>query len=388
MNYFDIIIVGGGPAGSTCALALANSGLKVAVIEKASYPRGKVCGDAIAAYIPKVLHAIHPKYKKAFDDFAEKTEVNTCRVVAPNEKYIDITSNESGFIIPRLQLDNFLYQLSSSENNITWLLNLEITNVKIDTLLQEATVTAGNSVFKTKLLIGCDGAHSIINKKLTGSLPDLKHYSGAVRAYYKNVTGIPDKTYELHFIKNVLPGYFWIFPLKDNRANVGLCIPSYAISKHKINLRQTLEDIITNNPAIKTRFENATLFGKIEGYGLPLGSRKTVISGDHFMLCGDAASLIDPATGEGIGQSMISGRYAGWQAIKCFAQHNFSAAFMKQYDKQLHDKLWSNFRKSYFLQRYFFTKKWLFNSLANVVNKSKLVKKLVLRHFLKVADSK
>lgn len=388
MNEFDIIIIGGGPAGSTCALALANSGLKVAVIEKASFPRSKVCGDAIAAYIPKVLNSIHPKYKKAFDNFTEKTEVNTCRVIAPNEKYIDITSTESGFIIPRMQLDNFLYQLASAESNITWLLNHEITNVKIDTLLQQATVTAGDTFFKTKLIIGCDGAHSITNKKLTGTQPDLKHYSGAVRAYYKNVSGIPDKTYELHFIKNVLPGYFWIFPLKDNRANVGLCIPSYAISKHKTNLRKTMEDIIKNNPAIKTRFENATLSGKIEGYGLPLGSRKTVISGDHFMLCGDAASLIDPATGEGIGQSMISGRYAGWQAIKCFEQNNFSAAFMKQYDKQLYDKLWSNFRKSYLLQRYFFTKKWLFNSLANLFNKNKLVKKLVLRHFLKVAESK
>lgn len=388
MNEFDVIIVGGGPAGSTCALALANSGLKVAVIEKASFPRNKVCGDAIAAYIPKVLNTIHPKYKEAFDNFAEKTEVHTCRVVAPNGKYIDIKSIESGFIIPRLQLDNFLYQLSSNENNITWLLDHEITDVNIDSRLKHATVTAGNMVFTTKLIIGCDGAHSITNKKLTGTQPDLHHYCGAVRAYYTNVTGIPDKTYELHFIKNVLPGYFWIFPLKDNRVNVGLGISSHIISKNKINLRQTMLDIINNNPAIKARFENATISGKMEGYGLPLGSRKTVISGDHFMLCGDAASLIDPATGEGIGQSMISGRYAGWQAIRCFEKHNFSAAFMKQYDKQLNDKLRGEFRKSYFLQRHIFTKKWLFNSLANLFNKSKLVKKLALRYFLNVADSK
>ena len=65
MKQFDVIICGGGPSGSTCALALANSGLKVAVIEKASFPRGKVCGDAIAAYVPKVLKAIHPKYEEA-----------------------------------------------------------------------------------------------------------------------------------------------------------------------------------------------------------------------------------------------------------------------------------------------------------------------------------
>ncbi|MEO7983146.1 MAG: NAD(P)/FAD-dependent oxidoreductase [Bacteroidota bacterium] len=388
MNQFDVIICGGGPAGSTCALALAGSGLKVAVIEKASYPRNKVCGDAIAAYVPKVLEAIHPKYKQALEAFTEKTEVDTCRVVAPNEKYIDIASAESGYIIPRLQLDNFLYQLAASENNISWFLDHEIINVSIDPELQETTITTPLAVFKSKVLIGCDGAHSITSKKLTGTQPDLNHYSGAVRAYYKNVSSIPDKTYELHFLKNVLPGYFWIFPLKNNMANVGLCIPSYAVSKRKINLRQTMEDIIKNDPSIRSRFEKAELTGKIEGYGLPLGSRKIPVSGDHFMLCGDAASLIDPATGEGIGQSMISGRYAGWQAIKCFKANDFSAAFMKQYDKQLYDKLWSTSRKSYLIQRYIFNKRWLFNGLSSVLDKSKFIKKLVLRRIMKVADGK
>jgi len=388
MEQFDVIICGGGPSGSTCALALANSGLKVAVIEKASFPRGKVCGDAIAAYVPKVLKAIHPKYEEALFAFAEKTEVDICRVVAPNEKYIDIKSAESGFIIPRMHLDNFLYQLALAESNITWLLNHEITDVTIDKQLQEARVTANGIVFKSKIVIGCDGAHSITSKKLTGTQPDLNHYSGAVRAYYKNVTGIPDKTYELHFLKGVLPGYFWIFPLKDNMANVGLCIPSYAVAKRKINLRRTMEDIIQNNPSIKDRFKNAELSGKIEGYGLPLGSRKITISGDHFMLAGDAASLIDPATGEGIGQSMISGRYAGWQAIKCFEANNFSSDFMKQYDKQLYDKIWGTSRKSYLIQRHIFNRKWLFNGLANVLDKSTFIKKLVLKRIMKVADSK
>ncbi|MBC7875065.1 MAG: FAD-dependent oxidoreductase, partial [Ferruginibacter sp.] len=110
MNLFDVIICGGGPAGSTCALALANSGLRVAVIEKGNFPRSKVCGDAIAPYVTKVLHAIHPKFKDALNDFTEKKEMNTGRVVAPNEKYIDITTGETGFIITRMEWDNFLYK--------------------------------------------------------------------------------------------------------------------------------------------------------------------------------------------------------------------------------------------------------------------------------------
>ena len=388
MQLFDIIICGGGPSGSTCALALAGSGLKVAVIEKASFPRNKVCGDAIAPYISKVLNTIHPKYKDALRDFTGKAEMDTGRAVAPNEKYIDITSGETGFMVTRMEWDNFLYKLAAAENNITWFLDHEITDVTVDPGLKQATVTASGNTFKSKIVIGCDGAHSITNKKLTGTQPDLKHYSGAVRAYYKNVKDIPGKTYELHFIKGILPGYFWIFPLKNNMANVGVCIPSSVISKRRINLRHTMEDIINNNPAIKPRFEDAELIGKIEGYGLPLGSRKTIISGDHFMLCGDAASLIDPATGEGIGQSMISGRYAGWQAIKCFEQDNFSAGFMKHYNKQLYTKLWSTARKSYFVQRILLKRAWLFNGLFNLLLKNKWMKKLALRQIVTGGSSK
>jgi menaquinone-9 beta-reductase len=100
------------------------------------------------------------------------------------------------------------------------------------------------------------------------------------------------------------------------------------------------------------------------------------------MLCGDAAALIDPASGEGIGQSMISGRYAGWQAIKCFKQSNFSADFMKQYDKQLYDKLWKAHRKHYLIQQFVLNKEWLFSALFSLVLRSRLLTKLVLRSII------
>ena len=75
--------------------------------------------------------------------------------------------------------------------------------------------------------------------------------------------------------------------------------------------------------------------GGLEGFGLPLGSKPGVLSGDNFMLAGDAASLIDPISGDGIGNAMLSGKLSAAQVIRCFKQNNFTKIFMKQYDHEL-----------------------------------------------------
>lgn len=375
-NIFDVIICGSGPSGSTCALALADSGLNVAVIEKKSFPRDKVCGDAVAAYVPKVLNTINPKYKDAALNFMEKVPISTCRLIMPNGKHIDIVGNESGFTTKRIIWDNFLYELAAKEKNIHHFLNHEITDVTINKEKNEVIVIANNKVFKAKVVVGCDGAHSVVNKKTAGTKPDLNHYSGAVRAYYNNVTGIPENTIELHFIDSILPGYFWIFPIKNNMANVGIGALSAEVSKKKMNLKVMMEDIVKNHPVIKERFKDAEIVGKIEGFGLPLASRKVPMSGDNFILCGDAASLIDPASGEGIGQAMASGRFAGWQIKKCFKENDFSAKCMKQYDTWIYDKFWGASKKSYFFQKHFFKRKWLLNLCGNIVPRSKFLMKI------------
>lgn len=376
----DVIICGGGPAGTTCALALADSGLKVIVIEKESFPRDKICGDAIAPYVPKVLNTIHPKYKAAALVFTEKTDVSTCRVIAPNGKHIDLVSPESGFIATRMAWDSFLYELASAEKNVRFFLDQKINDVRVNE--DGVTVTTGSTLFKGRIVIGCDGAHSVISKKLVGTKPDLDHYSGAVRGYYKQVSGLTDQTYELHFLKNTLPGYFWIFPVKGGMANVGLGVLSSEISKRKLNLRETMEQIIADEPTLKGRFKDAELVGKIEGFGLPLGSRKVTVSGERFMLCGDAASLIDPATGEGIGQAMISGRYAGWQVKRCFAKNDFSAGFMKQYDAELYNKLWKDHKRRYLLRKFILGRSGLLNTLFTVVLKNKFLKKIAMKYIV------
>jgi flavin-dependent dehydrogenase len=199
---------------------------------------------------------------------------------------------------------------------------------------------------------------------------EKSHYCGGVRAYYTGVTGMDsDNFIELHFIDDVLPGYFWIFPLPNGRANVGLGMRSDKISQKKIDLKKLMEKIVTQDPVLSKRFTNATCEGDIKGYGLPLGSKKRKISGDGFVLVGDAASLIDPFTGEGIGNAMMSGWMAGNKAIEALSANNFSSDFLKKYDDAVYARLWSELRLSKIMQE-MVNYPWLFNLVVNKANRN------------------
>ncbi len=358
MQYYDIIIVGSGPAGTACALSLKGSDRKILVIDKQSFPRDKVCGDAIPNTVPKALRMLDERYLEALRSFPDKVMINSCKVVAPSGKSVQLNFKLEGYASARLDFDNFMMELAQKESGAEFVFGTEVHEVDINENSVKVICENGK-IFESKLIIGCDGAHSVLNKKLTSTKVDHHHYIGAVRAYYKNVTGLQPNTMEIHMVKGFMPGYFWIFPLTNNICNTGFGMVSSSISSKKINLRKSLLDIIQNSETIRDRFTNAIAMEDPIGYGLPTGSRKVQISGERFMLAGDAASLIDPATGEGIGNAMISGIKAGQQAIKCFNQNDFSLQFMQQYDNAIHKYFWQDMRNKYFMQRIVGEKSWL-----------------------------
>lgn len=377
-NNYDIAIIGAGPSGSTCALALAKTNLRVALIDQASFPREKTCGDAVAAYVPKVLNTISSKLKDDFLAFSKKYEVDNIRLYGNDNNPLDLTYKESGYITKRIDLDYFLYTKAEAIPNVTALTNYKASSI---TKAKEGfTITNSKDNSKNitaKLIIGCDGANGVSRKYLNPIIRDNTHYAGAVRAYYKNVTGIPEKTFEIHFLKDLIPGYFWIFPLPNGESNVGLEMPTQNISERHVNLRHEMINLIEQHPIIKERFKNAIQLTDIKGAGLPLGSKKVSLSGEGHMFCGDAAYLIEPLTGEGIGQAIVSGRYAAWQAAECFKKQDFSATFLKKYDHTVYDKLWGDHKKRFNLRKAIEKHPLWFNKTLNLMANSTMIKKIL-----------
>ncbi|MEO8085437.1 MAG: NAD(P)/FAD-dependent oxidoreductase [Bacteroidota bacterium] len=363
-DVFDIAIAGAGPAGSACALALKDSGLKIALIDKSTFPRDKICGDAIGGRVKKVLKEIDPDLLQDLDNYPSKNKSSGWKLFSPNGKTIEVNFVNPGYVSRRLDFDSWLYNKTIGQENLE-MISSEIRDITSDSNVVQIALSGCRNI-STALVIGCDGAHSIVAKKLANFKVDHRHYSGAVRAYYKNVEGTSQsEMLEIHLVKGFLPGYFWIFPLNDGLCNVGFGMLSSDIKERRIDLKISIKQIIQSSGSLSKRFANAELVDDVKGFGLPLGGKQRSISGNRFMLCGDAGSLIDPLTGEGIGNAMLSGLYAARQAKDCFKKNNFIADFMKTYDENVYKKLLPELKKNLFMQRAF-NRPWLINTLVNI----------------------
>jgi geranylgeranyl reductase family protein len=367
ITLVDVIILGAGPAGSTATIALQHSGLKVAVLEKETFPRDKICGDAVSSVTKRVLRQINPELEQKLLQLPNKASITKAKLYSPKFEPLTLQFSLVGHCIKRLEFDNWLFEEACKNHNASIHQHVKIKQLELFDEYVEVTLDDGK-IFRAKVLLGCDGAHSIAAKKLANFTVDKQHYSGAVRQYYKNVKGLTGDELEVYFLKDYLPGYFWIFPHANNQANVGFGMLSKTISDKKIDLKKSLHNIIHHIPEVYERFKDAEPLEDVKGFGLPLGSKKHTISGNRFMLCGDAASLIDPFSGEGIETAMESGKFAAEQAIKCFEQNDFSATFMKAYDERVYKKMWGNFKNHYYLQRLLGDRTTLINSLISIGN--------------------
>jgi menaquinone-9 beta-reductase len=383
MKQIDICILGAGPAGAAAALKLSRLGIPCVLLDKATFPRDKICGDGISHRVVDILNKwIDPALVERFaisrnihlDSWGlifEGTKQN--RFDIEYRPYKDKTKETpSGFVCKRWEFDNFLVNEVRSCHNIELIENVEITDFQPNTEGSAGWILRnkkGDITLTTQLLLVADGAHSRFARHIGGIEMDPKHNMASVKSYYKGITGFhPDNFLEFYFLKDFLPGYFWIFPLPNGEANVGIAIVSEEVSKRKINLKKCLQEVI--NTKFKDRFKEAELVGEIQGFGLPLGSKKRKLSGDAYMLLGDAASLIDPLTGEGIANALLSGAVAAEQAALCLEKNDFSAHILRGYDERIYRMRGREFRVSYWMQKQF-RHAWFFNTLAFIVSKNK-----------------
>ena len=348
---YDVVIVGAGPAGTACALALSQQpALRVALLDKApAFPRDKICGDAIPGAASRELTRLAQQLGIDLGLPAPREHIRHARFFGNQPRALHFTWFVPAINATRLDFDAWLWEAVQQHTNTEILCDAHVSDISVEAdgiLLQ-----AGQQSLRTRLVIGCDGAHSAVSRALTSTRPDRRHQLAAVRAYYTGVTGTEAATNDIYFMRRWQPGYLWIFPVGEGRYNVGFGMASDEVARRHINLKTALQEALAEHPALRERFAQAQQVGKTVGFTLPIGSRDVSCVGERFMLCGDAAALIDPIGGHGIDTAIISGVLAAEVALDGFRQNRLDADFLTRYSQQIDQRLRPKLRRNGHIMR-------------------------------------
>jgi menaquinone-9 beta-reductase len=338
----DVIIAGAGPAGAAAACHLARSGASVILLDRATLPRDKVCGDFVG---PSALVELDNLGVARMDGYARTNIARRAALFIDGEELISrpfpaIDGMPShGRVIPRLALDQFIVDAARSAGaRLMDGYKLAAFAAGRDTVAVEATSSNGHVTLRGRLLIGADGSSSTVARLMRGSAPPRRDRFLASRAYFANVEG-PDEQLDLYFDGRCYPGFYWLFPTGNGEANVGLGMALETWPAHNLTPAAMLRRLMRGDPALAARLRNARLCGKIVAWPLMTYNHRLPIVSDRVMLIGDAASLINPLNGEGIQYALLSARWAAETLAPCLRGDDFSARALAPFTARVESEL-------------------------------------------------
>jgi geranylgeranyl reductase family protein len=303
---FDAVVVGAGPAGSVAALVLARGGARVALADKAEFPRDKACGDLIGPRGVQVLADLGVRVPDAghgSDLLAVGPSGRRSRLPA----FTGRTYPGHGIVVPRVAFDHALREAALEAGAVG--VRARITEVERDQSGRaQAVVASDGQRLAGDVIIGADGALSPV-ARLAGILdPAAALWGFAVRAYVPGEVPLPLLVLLESRPWRIYPGYGWLFPGADGQANVGIGV-GMGGHRHSVPLRDDLAGfcaLLRERGDLRQGAEH----GPVIGGWLRMGGTGTPAAAGNVLLVGDAAGLINPLQGEGIAPAMISARLA------------------------------------------------------------------------------
>ena len=312
-QFFDVVIIGAGPSGSNAAISYKklNPDLKIALVDKAIFPRDKSCGDAFG---PGVISAL-----KRFGNehiLEDEPEVVSTTLFGPKnigiQNYIPEVKNKEDsvvYVIPRLDLDNRILNLAKEEEVETFegyrfskfFNNEESVSVEIENEEKE------KYILEAKLLVGADGANSRVRKSLNLKQNSDWNKAIAIRAYIDSPNYLEifkERTLMFEINVSAIKGYAWAFPSKGNLLNIGIGVPLSVFKKEKMDIKNLLDEFVKTLESRGVEVENLRME---KSFMLPFASSRPKLGHNRVALIGDAGSMINPMSGEGIFYGMEAG---------------------------------------------------------------------------------
>lgn len=318
-KHYDLAIAGGGPAGSAAAWQAAQTGARVIVLDKAKFPRDKPCGDGLTpravSYVQKMGLA------RAVAKFHR---VNGARVFSPREWQLSFPERpgmpDHGHVARRHELDALLLERAESAGaEIRQQAQVVGPTVDEHDRVTGVRLDSGEQI-SADAVIAADGAYSSIKRALKLDSAFNGYSAIALRAEMP-VDELDTDTLDIHlkltFHGDQLPGYGWVFPLGDGRANIGLGYCNSYRKWHQINATQLFADFMAGLPREwqLPSIEELKRAKALQAWRLPMGFTAWPPWRPGVLFAGDALGAARPVSGAGISKALQSGLTAGECAI-------------------------------------------------------------------------
>jgi menaquinone-9 beta-reductase len=342
----DVAVVGGGPAGSAAAIQLARAGRDVLVVDRATFPREKCCGDGLTTLALRLSErlGLDPSVVPSW------TDVDGATVVGP-------TGHRARFPLPagagtyaavarRREYDAALLDLARGAG--AQVLEGHCLRGARESDDRVVLHVEGLDGVRCRYVVAADGMWSPTRKALGLGPTGYRGEWHAFRAYFDGVSARAAGELVVWFLPEILPGYAWSFPLAGGRANVGFGIlrgGRVAVG----DMAGVWSDVL-DHPALRELLgPNARQLGRQAAWPIPARIDAMPRTGRRTFFVGDAVGASDVMTGEGIGQALLTGMLAAG-AIQSTGPHGARVA-TAAYDRSVTSHLVADHRMSATLGR-------------------------------------
>ena len=335
----DAIVVGAGPGGAATAYYAARAGLSVLLLDRQSFPRDKTCGDGLMPHAAEELTLMglgdwlgQPHHGR-FGGFSLYTQTAYLHQRVPPTLH-----GPHGYVIPRQETDARLVG-RAEEAGANFRSGVRATKLLRtsagDVSGVEAVSDGETLLYEAPLVVAADGVGGFAGEGIKAH-----QNSVARRQYFRNVSGPNQENLHVFVTKDMNEhgaGYGWVFYFGDGRANVGAGVSTKTLERTGRNLKD-FYDRFLEEPELAGWLEGAEPEGPPKSWSLKMGMWGAKRYTQGLMTVGDAASMIHPISGEGVGYAIESGRLAAAWAYEARSRNDYSASVLKGYASQLRRK--------------------------------------------------
>jgi menaquinone-9 beta-reductase len=312
---YDVTVIGAGPAGSSAAHVLSSYGMKVCILDKHTFPRSKLCGGLLTIKTQRIFNDI---FNISWEPVIEYVS-DGVRFYHSNKLLNEVTNYKKLFFTNRALFDNLIVERAVKAGAEA---HFGISIADFDENNKTITLADGRKIV-SDFIIGADGVNSMVSKHLFKKSLDLNRIGLGLEVELDRTKMYDDRIYPEIYFGVLKWGYGWVFPKKDT-----LTVGIGGLLKYNPHMTQTFLKFL--DTLFKGDFDKSA----VKGHYIPFGYYKNMPGKNNILLCGDAAGLVDPISGEGIAFALQSGQYAGQSIIEASMKNNSDNAleiYLKKY---------------------------------------------------------